>query len=138
MAVDIRALPDIGERSPADVLELLGKPFRPDVVQTRKIAGRDVSYVSVGAVTERLNRAAGNWSFRIVSVSTESLPLVRKGVLVDVMVATVVGALEIPGLGVREGLGTAPCEGTEDASKSAASDALKRAASLFGVPLSGS
>ncbi len=138
MAVDIRALPDISERSPADVLELLAKPFRPEVIQTRQIAGRSVAYVSITAVVERLNKAAGSWTWRVVSISTESMPLTRKGELVDVMVSTVVGALEIPGLGVREGVGTAPCEGTEDASKSAASDALKRAASLFGVPLSGS
>ncbi len=137
MAVDIRALPDISERSPADVLELLAKPFRPEVIQTRQIAGRAVAYVSIAAVVERLNKAAGSWTWRVVSISTDAVQLTRKGALVDVMVVTVVGALEIPGLGVREGVGTAPCEGTEDASKSAASDALKRAASLYGVPLSG-
>jgi len=138
MAVDIRALPDISERSAEDILELLGKPFRPEVIKSRKIGGRDVNYVSIDVVVSRLNRAAGSWTWRVVSVSTEVMPLVRKGVLVDVMVVTVVGALEIAGLGVREGLGTAPSEGTEDAGKSAASDALKRAASLYGVPLSGS
>jgi len=137
MAVDIRALPDIGERSPSDVLELLAKPFRPEVIQSRQIAGRSVSYVPVAAVVNRLNKAAGAWSWRVVSVTTESMPLTRKGELVDVPVVTVVGALEIPGLGIREGVGTAPSEGTEDASKSAASDALKRASSLFGVPLDG-
>jgi hypothetical protein len=137
MAVDIRALPDIGERSPSDVLDLLAKPFRPEVIQTRRIGGRECPYIPIGAVVNRLNKAAGDWTWRVVSVTTESMPLVRKGELVDVPVVTVIGALEIPGLGVREGVGTAPSEGSEDASKSAASDALKRAASLFGVPLSG-
>ncbi len=137
MVVDMQNLADIGERSPSDVLELLSRPFHSEAVQTRRIGGRDCPYVPVAAVVNRLNRAAGAWTWRVVSVTTETMPLTRKGQLVDVQVATVVGALEIPGLGVREGLGTAPSEGTEDASKSAASDALKRASSLFGVPLDG-
>ena len=137
MAVDIRALPDIGERSPADILELLGRPFKPELIKSRKIAGRDVCYLPIAVVVNRLNRAAGAWTWRVVSITTESMPLTRKGELVDVMVVTVIGALEIPKLGIREGLGTHPCEGTEDASKAAASDALKRASSLFGVPLDG-
>jgi len=138
MAVDVNSLADIGERSPADVLELLAKPFRPEVIQSRQIAGRSVAYVPIAVVVNRLNRAAGAWTWRVVSVTTESMSLTRKGEIVDVPVVTVVGALEIPGLGVREGVGTHPCEGGEDAPKAAASDALKRAASLFGVPLSGS
>ncbi len=138
MAVDIRALPDISERSPSDVLELLGRPFLPEAIQTRRIGGREASYVPISAVIHRLNRAAGSWTWRVVSISTENMSLVRKGDLVDVMVSTVIGALEVPGLGVREGVGTHPCEGGEDAAKAAASDALKRAASLYGVPLSGS
>jgi hypothetical protein len=137
MAVDVNSLADIGERSAEDILELLAKPFRAEVVQTRRIAGRDVSYVPIAVVVNRLNRAAGAWTWRVVSVTTESMPLTRKGELVDVPVVVVVGALEIAGLGVREGVGTAVAEGTEDAAKSAASDALKRAASLFGVPLDG-
>jgi len=136
--IDIENLPKIGERSAEDILELLARPFKPEVIKSRRIGGRDVCYLPIAAVVERLNRAAGNWSWRIVSITTESMPLTRKGELVDVPVSTVIGALEIPGLGVREGVGTHPAEGTEDAAKSAASDALKRAASLFGVPLSGS
>jgi len=137
MAVDVNSLADIGERSPSDVLDLLAKPFRPEVIQSRRIGGREVAYVPVSGVISRLNKAAGSWTWRVVSISTESMPLTRKGELVDVPVVTVVGALEIPGLGAREGVGTAASEGSEDASKSATSDALKRAASLFGVPLDG-
>jgi len=137
MAIDLEALPAIGERSAEDILELLAKPFRAEVIQTRRIGGRDCPYIAIGVVVNRLNKAAGNWTWRVVSVTTEVMPLTRKGELVDVPVVTVIGALEIPGLGVREGVGTAPSEGTEDASKSAASDALKRASSLFGVPLDG-
>jgi hypothetical protein len=138
MAIDLEALPAIGERSAEDILELLAKPFRVEVIQTRRIGGRDCPYIAIGVVVNRLNKAAGIWTWRVVSVTTEVMPLTRKGELVDVPVVTVIGALEIPGLGVREGVGTAPSEGTEDSGKSAASDALKRAASLFGVPLSGS
>ena len=137
MAVDVNSLADIGERSPADVLELLAKPFRPEVIQTRQIAGRTVSYVPVAAVVSRLNRAAGSWDWRVVSISTENMSLTRKGAATDVPVATVIGSLEIPGLGVREGVGVHPVEGSEDAGKAAASDALKRAAALFGTPLDG-
>jgi len=135
--IDRENLPKISDRSAEDILEFLGKPFRPELIKSRRIGGRDVCYLPIAAVTERLNKAAGNWTWRVVSVTTESMPLTRKGETVDVPVVTVIGSLEIPGLGVREGVGTHPCEGTEDAAKSAASDALKRAASLFGVPLDG-
>lgn len=137
MAVNIAALPALGERSPSDVLELLAKPFRPEVVQSRQIAGRTVAYVPINTVVARLNRAAGDWTWRIVSITTENMSLVRKGTATDVPVVTVVGSLEIAGLGVREGVGVHPVEGSEDAGKAAASDSLKRAASLFGVPLDG-
>jgi len=137
MAVDVNSLADIGERSPADVLELLAKRFPPEAILSRTVAGRPVSYVPISAVVSRLNKASGDWSWRIVSIEYETMPLIRRGELADTTVAVVVGALTIAGLGAREGVGTHPCEGTEDAAKSAASDALKRAASLFGVPLDG-
>jgi recombination DNA repair RAD52 pathway protein len=137
MAVDVNSLADIGERSPADVLELLARPFHSEVIQSRRIGGREVAYVPVSGVISRLNKAAGAWNWSIVSISTESMSLTRKGEIADVPVVTVIGALEIPGLGIREGVGTAASEGSEDAGKAAASDALKRASSLFGVPLDG-
>jgi len=137
MAVDVNSLANIGERSASDILELLARPFLPEAIQTRKIGGREVAYVAINSVVARLNKAAGSWDWRIVSVDTAPMALVRKGELVDVMVTTVVGELSIPNLGVRQGIGTAVCEGNEDSAKSAASDALKKAASLFGTPLDG-
>jgi len=137
MAIDLNTLADIGERSPADVLELLAKRFPPEAIQSRMIGGRETPYVSIASVIARLNKAAGDWTWRIVSITTENMPLNRRGETVDTLVSIVIGSLEVPGLGVREGVGTHPCEGGEDGPKSAASDALKRAASLFGTPLDG-
>lgn len=137
MAVDIANLPEIGQRSATEILELLAKRFQPSAIQSRSIAGRSVPYVPVGEVISRLNRAAGSWDWRIVSTTIEVMPLVRRGGLEDVPVAVVVGELSIAGLGARQGIGVAPLEGGEDAPKSAASDALKKASSLYGVSLDG-
>jgi hypothetical protein len=57
MAVDIQNIAPAGQRSADDILDLLGRRFRPDAIQQRKIGGRQVSYVPVGAVVQRLNRA---------------------------------------------------------------------------------
>ena len=53
--------------------------------------------------------------------------------------SVVIGELEIPGLGTRQVLGVQALEdgSGEDLIKGAPSDSLKKAASLFGVPLEG-
>lgn len=128
-------LPD--QRTPSDVASLLKRPFAANVVRSRKIAGRDIDYISIDDVVDRLNRACLEWHWNISNVQILTMPLKRREGTVDTPVAQVIGTLEIPGLGKRQGIGTAPMEGTEDATKAAASDALKKASSLFGIPSGG-
>jgi hypothetical protein len=131
----------IGER-----LALLARRFRPDVIRQRKIGGgKTVSYVPGEAVIERLNRACGTWNFRIVASTWERMMLnrwddgVKKMVATEVYVYVVTGELEIIGLGKRQAQGVqAIDEGAgEDLLKGAATDALKKCARLFGVPVDG-
>ncbi len=135
MAINLEALPEIGSRSAEDILELLGRRFRPEVIRSRKIAGRDVNYVPVGAVIERLNKSCNTWSFRIVSHETITMMLNRRPEPRETPVFVVTGELEIPELGVRQGLGVQAIDdgGGEDLLKGASSDALKKAAQLFGM-----
>ncbi len=145
MAADIGALAPTGERSADDVLDLLGRRFRPEVVQARKIGGREVSYVPVAAVVDRLNRATNSWHFRIVSRQTEVMSLnrwnqeTRTNEPREVSVSVVVGELTIPELGTRQAMGVQALDdgSGEDLLKGAASDSLKKCASLFNVPLEG-
>jgi len=93
-----------------------------------------VEYVAIDDLIARLNKAALEWSWHVSRIEILTMPILRKGELIDTPVVHVTGGLMIPGLGTRQGVGTAPCEATEDASKIAESDAIKRAASMFGVP----
>ena len=142
---DTEPLAPIGQREPEMILDLLGRRFRPEVVQQRKIGGRDVSYVPVSAVIERLNRACNTWNFRIVSRDRETMVLnrwnqdTRKAEPREVSVSVVIGELEIPELGTRQAIGVQALDdgSGEDLLKGAASDSLKKCASLFGVSIDG-
>jgi len=133
--IDLENLPAIGSRSAEDVLQLLGKPFKPEVIRSRKIAGRDVNYVPVGAVIERLNKSCNSWSFRIVSHETITMMLNRRPEPRETPVFVVTAELEIPELGIRQAIGVQAIDdgGGEDLLKGASSDALKKAAQLFGL-----
>ncbi len=134
-----------GQRSADEILDLLGRRFRPEVVQTRKIGGRQVSYLPVSAVTERLNKACNSWNFRIVSRDRELMQLnrwneaTRRSEPREVQVSIVVGELTIPELGTRQAIGVQALDdgSGEDLIKGAASDSLKKCASLFGVSVDG-
>lgn len=128
------------------VLALLQRPFRSEHIQSRKIGGgKQVSYVPVAAVIERLNKACPVWNFRVIAQKWETMRLnrwndiVKKPELRDVQIYVVTGELEIPGLGSRQALGVQALDdgSGEDLLKGASSDALKKAASLFGVPVDG-
>jgi len=140
----ISTTPDITPAS--NILSLLQRPFHPQHIQSRKIGGgRQVSYVPVGAVIERLNKACPTWHFRIADQRWETMKLnrwnetSRKSELRDVQVYVVTGELEIPDLGARQALGVQALDdgSGEDLLKGAMSDSLKKAASLFGVPVDG-
>lgn len=103
----------------------LGKPFPKSAIKQRKGGGGMYDYVETETVIRRLNDCTPEWSFRIVQFESKG----------DLFLA--VGELTIPGLGTRSGIGVQvvkPNSG-EDLTKGAGSDALKKAATLFGVAL---
>lgn len=122
------------DRTPTEVASLLKRPFAAHVIKQRQIDGRNIDYVSVGDVIERLNKAAPVWSWSVERIEVHTLPIKRKGAMVPTPVVHVIGTLTIPGLGSRQAVGTAPAENNEDPAKIAESDAIKRAATMFGVP----
>lgn len=124
-----------GERTPQQVADLLRRPFAPGVIKQRPLGnGQSVDYAPIDAVLDRLNRATLEWHWEVTRVEILTMPIRRKEGVIPMPVCHVAGQLSIPGLGTRQGIGTAPCEGTEDAAKIAESDAIKRAATMFGVP----
>ena len=147
MAVEkLTPLTPPGDRTAEEIHELLRRPFRPEVVQQRKIGGgRQVPYLPVAAVIDRLNRACNTWDFRIVSRDRELMQLsrwneqTRRSEPREVQVSIVIGELEIPELGTRQAIGVQALDdgSGEDLIKGAASDSLKKCASLFGVSIDG-
>ena len=108
-------------------LEMLTKPFGPESLEQRKGAGNKMfTYVATHAVISRLNRAcAFCWDFHVL----------RHEWVGDVLMCY--GELTIPGLGTRGGYGVQKytAGSGEDLLKGASSDALKKAATQFGVGL---
>lgn len=114
-------------RTPAEMLEALGKPFpRSAIKQRQGGGGKALSYVETHTVINRLNSATnGDWTFHVRDVQWRN----------DLLM--VLGELTIPGLGTRSGFGVQKVSdrGGEDLVKGASSDALKKCATLFGVAL---
>lgn len=111
-------------------LELLREPFPKEKVKQRDGArGMRFDYVEGGDIMERLIEATDNfYGWRITS-----LEIINDGKsLAPYWMCR--GTLSIPGIGDRDGVGTSVLL-NEDAAKSAVTDALKRAAVLFGVAL---
>ncbi len=115
----------------AKISAALGEPFPRSAHKTRRGGGgKDLTYIEGHTVIHRLNDATGNqWDLRVVSLDSFALgtrTLLRAHV-----------ALTIPGLGTREHIGVQEVaeRGGEDLIKGAVTDALKKAATLFGVGL---
>lgn len=112
-------------------LAALTAPFPRDVIKQRQIGGgRMADYIPGEVVIRRLNEATGNdWSLTIKNIDERPF---TGGTLVMAMVA-----LTIPGLGTREHIGVQSVadRGGEDLIKGAVTDAIKKAATLFGVGL---
>lgn len=108
-------------------IEKLTRPFPKNAIKRREGArGRVFDYVETHTVIHRLNEATDNcWDFRITHQDWRG----------DLLIVT--GELSIPGLGTRTGTGVQKISdgGGEDLVKGAASDCLKKAATLFGVAL---
>lgn len=112
--------------TPADILKKLGEAFPPTAIKQRDGGrGRRFDYIETHTCIHRLNGAAVSWDFYIRNTEWHN----------DLLI--VHGELTIPGLGTRSGLGVQRVmdNAGEDLVKGAASDALKKCATLFGVGL---
>ena len=113
----------------------LEAPFGPSFIKWRKGAfNKDLAYLDGPTVYRRLNECTNSWSF-VQERSYFDEMVQGSGEVVKVMI--VEGHLEIPELGKRAGTGVQilkPGSG-EDMYKGARTDAVKNAASLFGVGL---
>ena len=107
-----------------DIAELT-KPFPPEALEKREGGrGKFFTYLKTHAVINRLNRACRyQWDWRIIDQHMEA----------DVLVCR--GELTIPGLGTKAGVGVQEIRpgGGVDLMKGASSDAMKKAATMFGV-----
>lgn len=133
-ASDMPEATPLAERTPDQVADLLERRFHPSVMKEKPVDGKLIRYVDIGTVIDRLNKAAPVWHWKVTGIQIHTMPIKRKDELVVTPVIHVTGELVIPGLGARQGIGTAPCERSEDSGKIAESDAIKRAATMFGVP----
>lgn len=110
---------------------LLVRPFDAELVRTRPgKLGKSVSYVETWAVIERLNEACDAWDFHVERFEVLDAEVVVLGRLVaDGITKTAFGgsALTFD----RDGVAVS----VADDLKAAASDALKKCASLLGVGL---
>lgn len=120
----------------ATLLAALGKPFPREAVKQRPGGnGKGFTYVAGYTIIHRLNDATGGlWDWEIKSFEFRPLPP-KNGK--DQWLVVVTGTLGIPGLGSRSGVGVqVVVDGAgEDLVKGASTDALKKAATLFGVAL---
>ena len=111
--------------------EVLCRPFPPEAIKSRPGQhGKTVSYVDVAAIITRLNEGCESWSFEVVEHQVlEDEVLVVAKLTADGVVKMAFGGSLI----TRDREGTTVS--IADDAKAAASDALKKAASLLGVAL---
>ena len=99
--------------------------FPPEALEQREGGnGRSFTYIKTHAVINRLNRACHyQWDWRIIEQHMEADLLVCRG------------ELTIPGLGTKAAVGVQEIRpgGGADLYKGASSDAMKKAATMFGV-----
>jgi hypothetical protein len=109
-----------------NVLAGLSKPFPRNAIKQRQGGGgKMLDYIETHTAIRRLNRVCGEWSWKINNVDVRG----------NLFILT--GTLTIPGLGSRDGIGVQQVteRGGEDLVKGASSDALKKAATLFGMAI---
>ncbi len=113
-------------------IDVLTRAFPRTAVKNRQ--GMD--YVEGHTVIHRLNEATGNcWEFVVKDIASSVAGKDKDGADIVLMRAHV--ALTLPGLGTREHIGVQAvrAKGGEDLVKGCVTDALKKAATLFGVAL---
>lgn len=123
-----------GDETALTLLYNLSEPF-PESEHKFRTVGRypdqkTLTYVDLMSVVDRLNQVCPQWSMDVTQ-PTSAIPF---GENRFILIAEV--ALTIPGIGTRSHVGVQVVNATsggEDLWKGAISDALKKAASLFGV-----
>lgn len=115
---------------PHEIAKAIAQPFDPSV---RKYKG-GFAYIPQAVVRRRINNATNNlYDWQVLKFEFRDGTEVQQP---NTLIMIVHGRLTIPGLGSRDGIGTAIIrKGTEEQYKSAESDAYKRAAMAFGTGL---
>lgn len=135
--------------SEINALNIIQTPTNPAWKKQRVSSGKSLDYISGDTVTRLLNKAFRyRWSFYILETRmVESQDKIQKSYnneppkpsIPQLPVVQVHGRLVVPGWGVREQWGAQPLSGGSDvqehAFKSAATDAMKKCASMFGIAL---
>jgi len=114
-------------------LDVLTRPFAPDQIKQREgRGGKMLDYLETHSVISRLNEAfAGAWSFEVISHEvTEGEVIVHARLSAGGVTKTAFGGSDI----ARHRDSGKPVSIADDL-KAAASDALKKCATLFGVGL---
>jgi len=118
-------------------LDVLTRPFDPAQIKQREgRGGKLLDYLETHAVITRLNEAFGGaWSFEVLDFKTMEGEIVVHGKLTAVGITkTQFGSAEVHRTRGEDGQKGAPLSVGDDL-KAAASDALKKCATLFGVGL---
>ncbi len=111
--------------------ELIGRPFPPEAIKQRKGAhGKTLSYVDVAAVIARLNQGCDGWNFEVVSHTVDADEVIVLGKLT----ADGQTKMHFGGTSITVDQNGRAVSIADDL-KAAASDALKKCASLLGVAL---
>jgi hypothetical protein len=120
---------DIEWAEARELIASLSTPFPDHAIEQRQGGGgKMLSYVATETVIRRLNAVCPSWSFEITSHFMSHMNH-------DILI--VFGQMTIPPLGTRSGTGVQLIQDRsgEDIYKGAASDCLKKCATLFGVGL---
>lgn len=122
--------------SEMNALRVIQTPTNPEWIKMKN----GLSYISGDTVTRLLNKAfLYRWSFEVVETRVVQSQAKKNETSTQGSVVQVHGRLTVPGWGVREQWGSQPLVGGSDvqehAFKSAATDAMKKCASLFGIAL---
>ncbi|CAN5925126.1 hypothetical protein BH11MYX4_BH11MYX4_02900 [soil metagenome] len=111
--------------------DVLCRPFPPDLIRQRQgQGGKTLSYVETHAVIARLNEGCDAWSFEVV----EHQVLDDEVIVVGKLNADGVVKMAFGGSSITRDRDGRPLSIADDL-KSAASDAIKKSASLLGVGL---
>jgi len=136
----------MANKLPDNIVNSLKEPIPDFLYKVREIKKQDVKYITGNTIINKLNDVFGySWSFEIVHKEViQSLPHVieyKDGTSKEYPqkpYVEVLGRLTIPEYGItKEQYGTKQLLGTasdqEGATKAAATDALKKCASMFGI-----